>query len=79
VPAERRPLLHLTRGIDELLRAGTEGIELLFEELESPGLEALREALRAEVRRWEARADGDPAAARVRDLFAAVLAVLETR
>jgi hypothetical protein len=79
MPRERRPLLHLARGIDELMRAGTEGIEVLIEGLGSPGLESLREALRAEVRRWDARADGDPAAARVRDLFAALLDVIETR
>ena len=75
--AERKPMLHLARGIDELLRAGAEGVEFLFERLESPGLEALREALRAEVQRWDERADGDPAAARVRELFAAILAVFE--
>jgi hypothetical protein len=75
---ERRPILHLARGIDELLRAGAEGLDVLLERLDSPSLEALREALRAEVRRWDGRANGDPAAARVRDLFAAILAVLET-
>jgi hypothetical protein len=76
---ERRPLLHLARGIDELLRAGTEGVELFLEGLETPALQSLREALRAEVRRWDARSHGDPAAARVRDLFAAILEVIEIR
>ena len=44
---------------------------------DGPALEVLRAALRRERARWEPRALHDPAAARVRDLFAAVLGVLD--
>ncbi len=60
---------------------GTEGVaETLarwIERADGPGLDALREGLRRERSRWNARALDDPAAARVRDFFAALLDVLE--
>ena len=43
---------------------------------QEPTLDLLREVLRSERARWEARAPGDPAAARLRDLFAAALIVV---
>lgn len=46
--------------------------------LELPGLEELRQSVRKEVERWELRADSDPAARRVRDLFQALLDVIES-
>ncbi len=39
--------------------------------------EELRAALEREATRWELRSDGDPAAGRVRDLFEALLDLLE--
>ena len=73
---ERHPLLHLARGVDELLRAAADVAEILLERVEGPALEALREALRGEAARWDSRAEGDPAAAGVRELVAALLDVL---
>lgn len=43
---------------------------------DGPLLGALRQALRLEVSRWEERCADDPAARRVRDLFAALLEVI---
>lgn len=40
-------------------------------------LETLRRELRSEVRRWAARADDDPAAQRIHDLFAMLLEIVE--
>jgi hypothetical protein len=68
------PWRHFAKAIEELLRAGADGLALLGE---GPGLGALRGALRDERRRWELRAAGDPAAARVHDLIDALLSVLE--
>ena len=42
-----------------------------------PALRALREALRSEVLRWDRRSDGDPDARRVRDLFEALLELID--
>jgi len=105
LPDRERPLEHLARGLEELMRAGAEALALwrersasddgeeaiartleqLMNELsgwlgqdDGPWLEALRSALRLEVERWEERAEADPAAQRVRDLFAAALDVLGT-
>jgi hypothetical protein len=105
VPERDRPLDHLARGLEELMRAGAEALALwrergargdgeeafarTLEQLMSGlsgwldqddgrWLEALRSALRLEVQRWEDRAGADPAAARVRDLFAAALDLLST-
>ena len=47
-----------------------------LERADGPLLGALRHALRAEVMRWERRSAGDPAARRVRDLFAALLEMI---
>ena len=47
-----------------------------LEQADGPWLEALRSALRHEVERWQERAAADPAARRVRDLFAAALDLL---
>ena len=44
---------------------------------EGPALATLRSGLREEQQRWAARAARDPNAARVRDVIAAVLTVLE--
>lgn len=63
-------------GDDTLERAAG----LLFRTLEQnpqPWLDLLAEALRGEIERWEARSVADPAARRVRDLFASLLEVLE--
>ena len=64
----------------EMERAGpatvlAELLATLIEIGDGPILAALRRNLRAEVARWELRAKEDPAAARVRDLFAALLDV----
>ena len=42
-----------------------------------PWLELLAEAVRGEIERWERRAASDPAAGRVRDMFASLLDILE--
>jgi hypothetical protein len=101
----RRAWLHLTRGLEELLRGAAElaaaareraegegtdapaaeagaahAVGDLFDALTSGpggGLDALRVALEREVGRWEEMAADDPAARRVRDVFAGLLAVLE--
>lgn len=84
---ERPALDHLLRGVEELLRAGAEATALLrarslprrddASPKPQPLLDALRSALRREVARWELRGDDDPAARRVRDLFEAILEVIE--
>ena len=98
---ETRTLIHLARGMEELLRAASgaatdarrfleedalrerpapgiaRGLARLLDRVEGPGLEALRTALRAETARWAELEPRDPAAARVRGLFAALLEVLE--
>jgi hypothetical protein len=77
VAREPRPLLHLARGVDELIRAAADALELGLGRFDGPALTRVREAVRSEVQRWDERATGDPAAARVRDLFAAILDLLE--
>ena len=75
-PDPKRPLDHLARALEELLRAGANALAL-WQEREGPALRSLRETLAREVTRWELRSADDPAAARVRDLFAAVLDLIE--
>ncbi len=48
-----------------------------LDQVEGPALASLRRGLRQEQQRWAARAARDPSAARVRDVIAAVLTVLE--
>jgi hypothetical protein len=66
---EPDPLLELLRGIEHLLRAG--------EALIAQALPALRDAVATETKRWEARAGEDAAAARVYQVFRALLEILE--
>ncbi len=63
MPREPDPLAELLEG---LWRWGTRR-----------ALPALREALRAETRRWEGRTEGDPAAARVHGVFRTLLEMVE--
>ncbi len=48
-----------------------------LDRVEGPALASLRSGLRAEQRRWAERAARDPSAARVRDVIATLLTVLE--
>ncbi len=61
--------------LDHLLRAAQE-LALAFG-ASSVALDRLRDALRAEEKRWADRAAHDPAAERVREIFAALADVLE--
>jgi hypothetical protein len=82
-----RALDHLLLGIEELMRAGAEAAAALRARTSGDGDagssedrpfgEELRKALAREVARWELRGDDDPAAQRVRDLFQAILEVIE--
>ena len=67
---ERGPgaLDHLVRAAQELALAVAAG---------AGALDRLRDALRAEEKRWAERAARDPAAERVREIFAALADVLE--
>jgi hypothetical protein len=67
--ADRSRERRVTQGVATVLAGWLEAAD-------GPALDALREALRRERSRWESRAAHDPAAARVRDLFAALLEVL---
>jgi hypothetical protein len=61
-----------------IARLGAE-LSHALESSERPWLAELRDSLRSEVGRWDERArDDDDAAARVRDLFAALLDVLSS-
>ena len=71
-----RPLDHLSRAVEELLRAGADALSL-WQQNEGPVLHRVREALEREHARWDLRGADDPAAARVRDFFSAILEVLE--
>jgi hypothetical protein len=62
------PLSHFARALEELL---------LGVLASTRSLASLRRALRAEEQRWAARAGDDPAAERVREIFAALADVLE--
>ena len=68
--SERGPgaLDHLVRAAQELALAVAAG---------AGALDRLRDALRAEEKRWAERAARDPAAERVREIFAALADVLE--
>jgi hypothetical protein len=70
-----RALAHLLRAAQELALALAAGASALGGR--GPALESVREALRAEEKRWAERAAHDPAAARVREVFAALADVLE--
>ena len=70
-----RALVHLVRAAQELALALAAGASALGGR--GPTLEHVREALRAEEKRWAERAARDPAAARVREVFAALADVLE--
>jgi len=63
-------LRHLARAAEELALALVTGMQALG--ARTRAREALHGALRAEERRWRARADSDVAAARVAELFAAL-------
>ena len=56
---------------------GFEELRPLWEWGKRHALAPLREAVRAEARRWEARAIDDPAAARVHEIFQTLLEILE--
>ena len=66
----KRALEHLVRSAQELALALASGASLLGGA--APSLERLREALRAEEKRWAERAGRDPAAERGREIFAAL-------
>ncbi len=83
MPADKDPLLHLARGLEELLQAAAAGLEA-WRERGAPGerkggdlVALLRAGVRVERARWARRAADDPAARRVRDLCTALLDVLE--
>ena len=65
---------HLLRAAQELALALTAGANALGGT--NPALERVRAALRAEEKRWAERAAQDPAAERVREIFAALGDVL---
>ncbi len=52
-------------------------LALTLDWVEGPTLASLRSGLREEQQRWAARAARDPSAARVRDVIATLLTVLE--
>jgi hypothetical protein len=62
------PLAHFARALEELL---------LGVAASAVSLARLRRALRAEEQRWAAHAGDDPAAERVREIFAALADLLE--
>ena len=72
-----RPLEHLSRALEELLRAAADGLAI-WQANDQALLEPLRRALEHELARWELRSADDAAAARVRDLFAAALEAFES-
>jgi hypothetical protein len=75
--AERgaRALVHLVRAAQELALALAAGASALG--ASGPTLERVRAALRAEEKHWAERAARDPAAEKVREVFAALADVLE--
>jgi hypothetical protein len=70
-----RALLHLIRAAEELALAVAAGMEELGERTHARA--TLLAALRTEERRWRARADTDPTAARVAELVGALADVFE--
>ena len=88
---ERTAVTHLLLGIEELLRAAAEAAAALrARTVTTPGAErpserteemfdSIRATLEREIARWDLRGDDDPAARRVRDLFEAILDVMQPR
>jgi plasmid stabilization system protein ParE len=62
--------------IERVLRGLADEASTWLARGEVEALRSLRAALRRELMRWDARADGDPAALRVRDLIEALLDAL---
>ena len=77
MPDPPKPLDHLVRALEELLRAAADSFAL-WQQRDSPLRAAFRTALERELVRWQRRGAEDPAAARVRDLFAAALELFES-
>ncbi len=78
--ADRGALDRVSRGAEEVLRGLADALAELRTQTRSSDstlLAGLLAALRTEIARWEALAQDDPAAARVRDLFRALLEVLD--
>ena len=71
----RRAIEHLVRAAQELALALAAGASALGANADT--LARVREALRAEEKRWAERAPHDPAAERVREIIAALADVLE--
>ncbi|MEX2209007.1 MAG: hypothetical protein WEF50_22550 [Myxococcota bacterium] len=71
----RDALEHLVRAAQELALALAAGVSALGANERT--LARVREALRAEEKRWAERAAHDPAAERVREIIAALADVLE--
>lgn len=70
-----RAVAHLVRAAQELALAVAAGASALG--AGGATLERVREALRAEEKHWAERAARDPAAEKVREVFAALADVLE--
>lgn len=70
-----RALGHLLRAVEHLALAAAAGARALG--ARGGALERVRAALREEERRWAGRAAHDPAAERVREVFEALVSVLE--
>ncbi len=70
----RRAIDHLVRAAQELALALAAGASALGGNQAT--LERVREALRSEEKRWAERAAHDPAAERVREIYAAMVDVL---
>lgn len=70
-----RALAHLVRAAQELALAIAAGASAFG--ARGPTLERVRDALRAEEKHWAERAARDPAAEKVREVFAALADVLE--
>jgi hypothetical protein len=71
--SRERVLRQLLRAGDELVALGDLLLDALVEH--APAREHWYAALSAEAERWRARADGDPAAARLAQLFGALAEV----
>jgi hypothetical protein len=70
-----RAVAHLLRAVEELALAAAAGARAFGRR--GGLLDGARAALRDEERRWAARAAHDPAAERVRGIFAELVALLE--
>ncbi len=69
MPRDPDPLVEIAKAIEHLVRAGEGVLGLL--------LPPVRAAVQAETKRWEKRAIDDPAAARVHEVFRALLEILQ--